>query len=274
MIIDVHSHDFPDAIAASAMRRMCRMTEGLLWPAGDGTLANHLDNLDLAGVDMAVMCPIATRPEQFDVILRRARAILDGELGERARRKILPFASVHPADPEAIAHLDAIAAAGIRGVKFHPYYQDFSLSDRVCWPIFAKIADLGLVVQCHAGGDVSWRNETGRCGPRDIEALVRNVRGLRFIAAHLGGCFRYPPHEVDRLLDCGVYIDTSVLHSEWSKDESMRLLRSWPTDRILFGTDFPWVHYPEAIRWVRSVRVADDWPALFGDNARRLLGLG
>ena len=44
-------------------------------------------------------------------------------------------------------------------------------------------------------------------------------------------------------------------------------------DRILFGTDFPWAHYPEAIRWVKSVRDPDDWELLFGGNACRLLGI-
>ena len=56
-------------------------------------------------------------------------------------------------------------------------------------------------------------------------------------------------------------------------DEEMRLLRSWPTDRLLFATDFPWVHYPEAVAWVKSVRVPEDWPAVFGGNACRLLGI-
>ena len=272
-IVDVHCHDFPDAIAARAMAGMCRMTAGVLWSVGDGTLANHLDHLDLAGVDRAVMCPIATKAGQFEIILRRARRIMDGDCGERARAKIVPFASVHPDDPDVMAHLEAIAAAGIRGVKFHPYYQDFSLVDRRVWPMFGKIADLGLVVQCHAGGDVSWRDLRGMCGPREIETLLKNCRGLTFIAAHLGGCFQYPPHEVDRLLDCGAYIDTSALHHRWHRDEEMRLLRSWPTDRIMFGTDFPWVHYPEAIRWVKSVRDPADWPALFGGNACRLLSI-
>ena len=50
MIIDVHSHDFPDALAARAMNGMCRMTEGTLWPAGDGTLTNHLDAMELASL--------------------------------------------------------------------------------------------------------------------------------------------------------------------------------------------------------------------------------
>ena len=273
MIIDVHCHNFPDAIAARAMAGVCRMTEGFLWPSGHGTLANHLDSLEYAGVDKAVMCPIATRPEHWSVILRRAEAIRSGELGERARRMIVPFASVHPDDIEVASHLRAIADAGILGVKFHPYYQDFSLSDPAVWPMFRVIADMGLVVECHAGEDVSWRDVRGKCGPEDIATLLKNVRGLRFIAAHLGGCGGYPSHATDALLEYGCYVDTSVLHHTWFRDEEMRVLRSWPKERILFGTDFPWVHYPEAISWVKSVREPSDWSALFGDNAARLLGL-
>ena len=272
MIIDFHSHDFPDEIAVRAMNGMCRKTDGKLWSCGDGTLANHLDFMDLAGVDRAVSCPIATKPNQFDVILRRARQIRDGELGERVRQRIVPFASIHPRDPDAVAHLEAIAAAGLKGVKFHCYYQDFSLADRTLWPVFAKIRDLGLVTLCHCGADIAW-DMVGLCGPREIEALLKNVRGLTFVAAHLGGCDGYPPHETDRLLDCGAYIDTAMLHRRCHYDEPMRVLRSWPTDRILFGTDFPWETYPDMIRWVKSVRDPRDWDALFGGNARRLLGL-
>ena len=273
MIIDVHSHDFPDQIAVRAMAGMCRMTEGDLWPVGDGTLTNHLDHLDLAGVDKAISCPIATKPHMFEGLFRRACEIRDGELGARAQEKIIPFASVHPLDPEVMSQLERIAAAGLKGVKFHCYYQDFSLADKELWPVFAKIADLGLVVQCHCGADISWKDLTGLCGPREIAILLKNVRGLRFIAAHLGGCDGYPPHATDQVLECGAYIDTSILHRHWHYDESMRVLRSWPTDRILFGTDFPWESYAEAIRWVKSVRDPKDWNALFGGNACRLLGL-
>lgn len=273
MIIDFHSHNFPRAIARRAMAGMCQMTEGMLYPAGDGTVSNHLDHLDLAGIDKAVSSPIATKPKMFEGLFRRACQIKDGELGERAQRKIVPFASVHPLDPDVMKHLEEIAAAGLKGVKFHCYYQDFSLADRELWPVFAKIADLGLVCLCHCGADISWPLLRGLCGPKEIEVLLKNVRGLTLVAAHLGGCDGYPPHETDRILDCGAYVDTSMLHRRWHYDESMRLLRSWPVERILFGTDFPWTHYPEAIRWVKSVRAPEDWDAILGGNAVRLLGL-
>lgn len=273
MIIDVHSHNFPRIVAARAIAQMCKATEGFLWPVGDGTLENQLDSMELAGVDRAVMCPIATKPGQFNVILRTALQIANGELGERAQRRIIPFASVHPKDPELIPHLRAIAAAGIRGIKFHPYYQDFSLADPAVWPMFRSIADLGLVVECHAGLDLGYRDRADACGPAEIATLLRNVHGLKFIAAHLGGCAGYPAHATDDLLELGCYIDTSALHRDWHRDEEVRLLRGWPTDRILFATDFPWTNYAEAISWVKSVRVPEDWDALFAANAVRLLGL-
>ena len=273
MIIDVHSHDFPDGIAVRAMSGMCRAIEGHCWPVGDGTLNNHLDHMELAGIDKAVSCPIVTRPGIFDGIFHRALQMRDGELGERVQRMIIPFVSVHPRDPDVMNQLDRIAKSGLKGLKFHPYYQDFSLDDCSVWPVFKKIADLGLVVQCHCGSDLGWFDELKYCGPAEIVTLLKNIRGLKFIAAHLGGCDGYSAHATDELIECGCYIDTSALHRRWHYDEQMRLLRSWPRERILFGTDFPWEHYPETIGWVKSVRDPADWNALFGDNACRLLSI-
>ncbi len=271
--IDFHSHNYPDRLAARAMASMTASTGGLLWPVGDGTLSNHLDWLDRDGVERAVMCPIATKPGQFGPILRTALAIREGAMGERARRKIIPLASVHPLDPDLFVHLETVAASGIRGLKLHPYYQNFSLDDPSVFPMFRKIADLGLFVQCHAGLDIGYPDRRDACSPREIAVLLENVPGLTFIAAHLGGCAGFPPHATDRILDLGCYVDTSALAKDWYKDEQMRLLRSWPRDRILFGTDFPWVCCGEAVSWVRSVRAPEDLELLFHGNAERLLGL-
>ena len=272
MIIDFHSHDFPDGIAAKAMRVMCKQTEGVLWPSGDGTMTNHLDSMTKAGVEAAVLCQIATKPTQWEFILKRSRAIMSGALGERAKRMLIPFGSVHPLDAEAPAHIEEFAKAGVKGIKFHPYYQNFSLKNPALWPIFKKIAELGLIVECHCGGDVSWVNERGKCGPEEIAALMKAVPSLKFVAAHLGGCFRYQAHATDVLLDAGVYIDTSSLAFRWHYDEEMRLLRSWPRERILFATDFPWTDYSESIRHVRAIRDPNDYENIFHLNARRLLG--
>lgn len=272
MIVDFHSHNFPPSVATRALSLLTKKTSNRLFPVGDGTLVNQLDYLEQAGIDKAVMCPIATRPEHFDVILATALAIREGRLGERARQRIIPFVSIHPLDPQLNDHLEQIAALGIKGLKVHPYYQDFDLADPSVWPMFRKIADLGLVVQCHCGYDIGYPGRYDFCGPREIVKLLKNVRGLKFVAAHLGGCSGFAPHMTDELIECGAYIDTAALHIDQHRDEQMRILRSWPRDRILFGSDFPWVHYPEILAWVRSIRAKEDLPLLLGGNAMALLG--
>lgn len=273
MIVDFHSHHFPDRIAPRAIAGLCARTTGLLWPIADGTLTNHLDHLEHDGVDKAVLCQIATKPTQFDILFKNACALRDGKCGARAQRMIVPFLSVHPADPQLGEHLELVAREGFKGVKLHPYYQDFHLDDPAVWPMFEKIADLGLVVECHCGYDIGYPDRSDACGPKEVAVLLENVSGLTFVAAHLGGCAGHPAHATDRLLELGCYIDTSALTRNWHRDEEMRLLRSWPTDRILYATDFPWTAYSESIRWVKSVRDPADWEALFGGNAQRLLGL-
>ena len=272
-IIDFHTHNFPDELAPRAVDVMVKKLRGCLLPVGDGTLATQLADLDKSGVSRAVVCPIATKPTQFQVILDRAKAMRDGVFGEEAAKRLIQLCSVHPADRNYAANLKEIADAGFKGIKVHPYYQDFDLSDPAVRPMFAALSDAGLVVQCHCGYDIGYPGRYDACGPREIEVLLKNVRPLKFIAAHLGGCRGFAPHATDALLECGCHIDTSALHRDWHCDEQMRLLRSWPTERLLFGTDFPWVHYPEALRWVRTYRAPEDHAAVLGGNAARLLGL-
>ncbi|MCR5413230.1 MAG: amidohydrolase family protein [Kiritimatiellae bacterium] len=273
MTVDFHAHNFPDAIAARAMAGMLRATEGVLTSVGDGTLSNHLDHMDHDGIDRACLLQIATKPSQFEVLFRTACAIRDGEFGERAQRKIIVFPSVHPADPDLSGRLERIASGGFKGVKVHPYYQNFDLADPSVWPMFRKIAELGLVVESHCGFDVGYPSRSDACGPAEVATLLRNVRDLKFVAAHLGGCAGFAPHATDPLLDLGCWIDTSALMRNWYRDEEMRILRSWPAERLLFATDFPWTSYSEAIRWVKEVRDPADWDAVFGGNARALLGI-
>ena len=71
--------------------------------------------MDRSGIDQSVLCSIATRPEQFFPILEWSKAIRSD--------RIIPFPSLHPADPQLLEHLQVIHDEGFKGVKMHPYYQ-------------------------------------------------------------------------------------------------------------------------------------------------------
>ena len=276
MIIDFHTHNFPDAIAPRAIASMVEMLQHKFIPFGDGTLACQLADAKANGIDRCVMCPIATKPSQAEVILRTALEIRDGARGEEAARTIIPLASVHPADPDFGAHLKAIADAGIPGIKLHPYYQGFRLDDPAVFPFFAAVRDLGLTVISHCGYDHGFRSVPMSCGPAEIATLLAAVPGLgpRFVAAHLGGREGNPPGATDRLLATGCLIDTACLEMLQDEPDAIRVMETWPADRIVFGTDYPWNRQRRLVEWVKAHRPDEaEREKIFRLNAERILGL-
>ena len=274
-IIDFHTHNFPDELASRAVDVMVKKLRGCLLPVGDGTLATQLADLDKSGVSRSVVCPIATKPTQFQVILDRAKAMRDGEFGEEASKRLIQLCSVHPADRNYAAHLMEIADAGFKGIKVHPYYQDFRLDDPRIVPFFSAVRDAGLFAIAHCGLDLGFPDSPMTCGPAQIAALMRAVPGLVFIAGHLGGCGGNPPHATDELLEFpGCYVDTAVISVCDDDPESQRVMAEWPADRMVFGTDYFWRDAKKLADWARRCRPdPEDQRRIFSGNAIDLLGL-
>ena len=89
-IIDFHAHAFPDALAERAIAHLEK--EGNARAFLDGRLSSLLASMDSAGIGRAVVCSIATKPDQFAPILNWSRQI--------ASARIVPLPSVHPKGPD------------------------------------------------------------------------------------------------------------------------------------------------------------------------------
>ena len=274
-IIDFHTHNFPDTLAPRAIEVMVAKLNGCILPVGDGTMATQLADMTKTGVTKSVICPIATKPTQFQVILDRAKAVRDGEFGEEAAKRLIQLCSVHPADGEFVRHLKSIADEGFAGIKIHPYYQDFRLDDPLVVPFFKAVRDAGLFVISHCGLDLGFSGSPMTCGPKQIASLMRTVPDLVFIAGHLGGCGGNPPHTTDELLEFPTcYIDTAVINVCDADPEAQRIMAEWPADRIVFGTDYFWRDEMQLADWVRRFRrSSDDLSKIFSGNAKSLLKL-
>ena len=273
MVIDFHTHNFPDALAPKAIKSMCDQLQGQFPPIADGTVASQLRDMKAAGVDRSVVCPIATKPTQFDVIFRRSCAVREGTEGEEAAQRLLFLVSVHPFDSEFKAHIKAIAQAGFAGVVFHPYYQGFRLDDPAVRSVFQAVRDEGLFAISHCGKDCGFLDAPMTCGPEQIETLLTAVPGLTFVACHLGGFDGNPVRAVDRLLPFeNCYIDTARIANQDGDPEAERILREFPVDRILFGTDYFWREEALLKAWVEEVHPDPvDREKIFHLNAERLL---
>ena len=260
MIIDVHVHAFPDFLAPKAMETLSR-NSGEYQPHTDGTLTALLHSMDRAGVHRAFVANIATRPEQ-------ARPILDW-CGRIASERILPLASVHPASGLWEEELEAVAAAGVPGIKLHPQYQGFVLDDPALRPFFEKAARTGLFVLVHAGFDVAFPGDE-RAAPERVRALKDGVPDLILIAAHLGGWRAW-----DRVVQClaghEVYLDTSFLQEVDIRIRE-RILERHDRRKLLFGSDSPWLSQEASLEAVRSLPLEEaGLQAILGDNAEGLL---
>jgi len=273
MLIDLHTHIFPEKLAERTLRNLCEKADNTITPVSDGTTAGLLADMRANGLDYAVTCPIATKPEQFDIILSEAEAIRDGARGAEAARHLIPFASVHPADEARFSRLGETAARGIRGVKLHPYYQPCVLDTPEMLEYFRCCRDLNLVVQCHCGFDVGFPFEPV-CGPERVARVIKEVPGLLFIAAHLGG-WRQWGASAEHLLGKDVFLDTAILPQDKDNPMAMKILRRHPPERLLFATDWPWLNFGDGIKYVREAGMSeDDTRAILGGNAARLLGVG
>lgn len=277
MIIDFHSHNFPGALAKRAVEVMCGKLAACghqaLVPVGDGTVSTQLRDMDRAGVDLCVNCPVATYPGNFDAITRRAVAVRGGAEGEAAAKRIVQLGSINPQDPDFAAHVAQLKELGIPGIKLHPNYQGIRLNDPQLVPFFTALRDAGLFVISHCGFDPGYVESSPVAGPNEIAWLLRTVPGLKFVAGHLGGECGDPPHATDVLLPFpNCWIDTAPQYFRFDAEETRRIIREWPIDRMVFGTDYFWCDQKKAIAWIQELRPdPGEQEKVFHANAERLL---
>lgn len=198
--IDFHCHAFPDKIAQAAVESLAHKGGGLI-PRLDGSwdaLATEAqEDPDCA---YRLLLPIATKPTQQQSINNWAAAHQKG--------KILSFGSIHPDAPDALEELARIQSLGLKGVKFHPEYQNFYVDDPKMLPIYRRISSLGLITVFHAGADVAYMPPY-RCTPDRLLRILPVFGGTPVVAAHFGGYMMW--EEVFQKL-CGlpIYLDTRL----------------------------------------------------------------
>lgn len=259
-IIDFHTHAFPDQVARSAIPFL--EAEADVRAKSDGTVSALLASMDRDGVEKSVICSIATRPAQFTAILAWSKEI--------ASDRLIPFPSVHPADPQLLARVVEIKAAGFKGIKMHPYYQDFFLDDERLWPFYEKVCEAGLVLVMHTGFDIAFPR-LRKAAPSQIARVLDRLPGLKLVATHLGAWEQW--HEVEKfLVGRPLYMDISYSLPFMTREQARRIIKGHPADYLLFGTDSPWSSPAETRGQLRELGLGDGLEEkILRENGLRLL---
>lgn len=258
--IDFHTHAFPDELAARAMRVLEK--EGGIDAHLDGRVSTLLSSMDRCGIEKSVVCSIATKPAQYDSIIAWSKKIMSD--------RILPFPSLHPDDPDYADRIRRIKEEGFKGIKFHPYYQDFVVDDERLFPLYEEITVSGLIVLMHTGFDFAFDRER-IADPQRILNVVNRFPGLKIVTSHLGAWDDWD--EVERLLaGKSIYMEISFALDLLEKERAREIILKHPKDRILFGTDSPWTGQEATLSLFLNLRLGQEIEQLvLRDNAERLL---
>lgn len=267
MIIDFHTHAFPDAIAERTIEKLAAMIEAK--PYTNGTLDGLKESMKRDGVDYSVVLPIITRPAQFQTVNQYAKDIT-GKDG------IISFGSVHPKADDVREEINIIKKLGLKGIKLHPDFQDTFIDEPCYMETISYALEQGLLVTIHAGVDEGIP-EPVHCPP-DKAAYMLNQVGKngdisKIILAHTGGFHQWD--EVEELIvGTSVYLDISFCRGYIKKEQMERIIRNHGADKILFGSDSPWDGQKETIDYVRSLNIEETMKnQILGENGKRLLGL-
>lgn len=269
MIIDFHTHIFPDAIAEATVSAIEEGAKTMRY--ADGTARGLIAAMDRAGVDLAVNLPVLTRARQFAHVAAFAE-----EVNARSypTARILSFGGVHPDDPEAPDRVDELADRGFLGIKIHPDYQNTFFDDEAYLRIMARAKARGLITVTHAGVDAAYVRGVIHCTPdRVLRALDRLGGYDRLVLAHIGG-EQFSTEVLATLCGEAIYFDTAYSLHEMPRERFLEILDTHGDERILFATDSPWRDAGEELAILRGHGIPEaSLSRILGENAKKLLGL-
>ncbi len=271
MVIDFHTHVFPDKIAEKTISFL--MENGDIPSYGNGTLSNLKEKMKESKTDKSLVLPVCTKPSQFDSVNKFAK-ILNSE------ENIYSFGGIHPDNDNIPERLRYIKSLGLKGIKLHPDYQETYINDDRIFNIVKTAVGLDMYVTIHAGVDVAYPNDV-HCTPEQSAKLIERIYNGNYnvipkiIFAHLGGIDMFDDVE-KYLVGKPVYFDLAVIltFSSDKKSQIERIIKTHGADKILYASDYPWSELKENISRMNSLNLSDRQKDLIlHKNAEKILSI-
>lgn len=263
MVIDFHTHIFPDRIADKTIKFLSE--EGGIKPYTDGTLSGLKKSMKENGIDISVVLPVVTKPSQFTSINEFATGITGKE-------GIISFGGIHPDSQDYRGELNHIKKLGLLGIKLHPDYQKNFIDDPRYVRIIQYAVELGLIVVIHAGLDIGLPDPV-HCPPQRTANMLSQIEDMdaKIVLAHMGGYAMWDDVE-DLLVGRNVYLDTSFSFNRISDQQFVRIVKNHGADRVLFATDSPWDGQGDDLEHIRQLDLTqEELDRILHKNAEELL---
>lgn len=193
--------------------------------------------------------------------------------------RLYTFGAIHPLDEDIDGKINYYMGLHIKGWKLNPHVCGFPIDCKASVALIEKLSKTGLPILCCSGlglpEDVLSTNIPSKQTKKDVlnqrlnkyEIVLDTFPDTTFILAH-SGCFEFESmidilHKHDNM-----YTDISIQPA----CNVRRLLDEIGSERILFGTDYPFVTQAFSILSVlRATSNEQERKNIFSANAKRLL---
>ena len=180
--------------------------------------------------------------------------------------------SIHPENTDIKEKIKIIYNEGFKGIKLHPYYQEFVLNEERVFPIYKEIQKYELILVSHTGFDIAFpKNRIA--DPEKLIDVIKKFPDLKFIATHFGAWEDWD--EVEKhLISKQIYLELSFSLELLDRNKAEKMILKHSPDYLLFGTDSPWTDQKNAVNILKSLNISEEAKnKIFYKNAYKLLGI-
>ena len=279
MIIDCHTHIFPDEVRKDR-QAFCKRDQGFAAIYRDpksrmASVEELIDSMDAAGVEKSVVCGFSWSDPGLCVLHNQYLL----ESAAKHSHRFIVFLSLPLTNPDWSAReLEQGLKGGARGVGEIAFYRRAVTSRDIdaMKPVLALLEKKGIPLLLHT-------NETlghpypgkGKTRLERFYEIILAFPRLRILLAHWGGglpFYELMP-EVARAMT-NVYYDTAASPFLYSKKIYAVVSQIVGPEKILFGSDFPLISPQRYLQELRGSGLAgEDQEKILGLNIARILNL-
>lgn len=226
----------------------------------EAALDTMVAGMDRAGIERIILAPhnaLAGDTREGNREMIEAVAKYPG--------RVYGYCTVNPNFPDAILpEMDlCLDRPGVVGVKIHPNMHAYPVDGKNYEPVWERADRAKRMVLSHTWG------ADGGCGANDMRKIAERYPDVRLILGH--SCYGAWEKAIALAAEFpNVYLELTAAYHVYGLIEWM--CRAAGSEKVLFGTDYPWFDPMVAIGCVVFAHIEQhDMHNILYDNAGRLL---
>ena len=219
-------------------------------------LADQLiEDMDKAGVDKVITIGLLDLDIEYQA-----------EIQNRFPDRIISCTWINPHKKNAVDEFrHGVEVLGIRGLKLHGWWHQYSLSDHQLLDPLIEICEKNkLPVILHVMGDNCMTT------PHQLEELAKAFPSAKFVMGHGGNLWLGDEGIRVAGRNDNIYMDTSYMQSYWI----VKAVEEIGAHKVCMGSDYPWYYLESTVEHMKNILpdpTSREW--VMGRSAAEIFGV-